>query len=79
MNMAREDKGTTQKDYVNKNGQKNLGTTGRPGTDHMQVVYRMQCGHCGHVYGANGSDIWQRKCPKCQEGAEGPPLLPGER
>jgi hypothetical protein len=29
---------------------------------------------CGHVYGANGSDIWLRKCPYCQGGAEGLPL-----
>jgi hypothetical protein len=31
----------------------------------------LQCGHCGYDYGANGSDIWERKCPACQEGAPG--------
>lgn len=26
----------------------------------------MECLNCGHNYRANGTDIWQRKCPKCQ-------------
>lgn len=34
----------------------------------------MKCRECGHVYGANGADIFQKKCPKCQGGAAGPGL-----
>jgi hypothetical protein len=29
---------------------------------------------CGREYGANGSDIFQRKCPNCQGGTSGLPL-----
>jgi phage FluMu protein Com len=31
----------------------------------------LNCSHCGHQYGANGSDYHHRKCPKCQGGAPG--------
>jgi predicted Zn-ribbon and HTH transcriptional regulator len=64
---------TTVAGYVNKHGQENLGSTGRPG-DHNQTVYKMKCRECGHVYGANGADIFQKKCPKCQGGTAGPGL-----
>ena len=59
---------TTDIGYVNKNGQINLGRTEERGTDHGQWFYKMECQNCGHVYKANGTDIWQRKCPKCQGG-----------
>ena len=59
----RKSKGTTDIGYVNKNRQKVLRRTGEPGTDHNQITYVLQCGDCGHEYGANGSDIWQRRCP----------------
>lgn len=28
----------------------------------------LECLKCGHKYYANGTDIWLRKCPKCQGG-----------
>lgn len=59
---------TTEQGYLNKNNQKNNGRTGRPGTDYGQWFYEMECMNCGHKYNANGTDIWQRKCPKCQGG-----------
>jgi hypothetical protein len=62
---------TTLPGYVNKNRQEVLKATDLPGNDHNQVVYVMKCGDCGNRYGANGSDIWQRKCPACGGGAEG--------
>ncbi|MDX2224992.1 MAG: Swt1 family HEPN domain-containing protein [Rhodospirillaceae bacterium] len=55
----------------NKNGQVVTRKTDQPGTDHLQKVYVLTCKHCGHTYGANGSDAWQRKCPKCQAGRPG--------
>jgi hypothetical protein len=69
----REDKETTKPGFLNPNGQKNLGRTEPPikGTDHGQYVYIIQCIRCGLIYGANGSDIWERKCPKCQGGKPG--------
>jgi hypothetical protein len=43
------------------------------GTDHGQFSYKLEClePDCGHEYGANGTDIFQRKCPRCQDGEEG--------
>ena len=76
VNVVEEDKSmkqeqkkkTTEKGYVNRNQQENLGRTSEPGTDHCQWFYQMKCLHCGHLYKANGTDIFQRKCPKCQGG-----------
>ncbi len=61
-------KNTTITGYVNKNDQMNTGPTGEPGSDHGQQFYSMKCQRCGFEYKANGSDIWLRKCPKCQSG-----------
>lgn len=62
---------TTKIGYVNRNQQECGGHRGVVGTDHNQVAYWMECLHCGHVYGANGSDVFQRKCPECQGGEAG--------
>lgn len=59
---------TTERGYLNKNNQKNNGRTDKPGTDFGQWFYDMECMNCGQKYYANGTDIWQRKCPKCQGG-----------
>lgn len=58
----------TESGYVNANNQRNNGKTNKPGTDNNQLFYQMECLKCGHTYYANGSDIWQRKCPMCQGG-----------
>ncbi len=59
--------------YINRNQQLCTGHRKVPGTDHGQVSYRMLCLaiNCGELYGANGTDIFQRKCPACQGGAPG--------
>lgn len=59
---------STEIGYVNKNNQQNKGKSEKSGTDHMQWFYHMECLNCGNKYYANGSDIWQRKCPTCQGG-----------
>ena len=64
---------TTEPGYVNRNGQRVVRETGLPGTDHLQFVYVLRCRACGAEYGANGSDIYQRRCPSCQDGASGLP------
>jgi hypothetical protein len=64
---------TTQIGYENRNGQVVIRATGKPGNDHLQYIYVLRCGTCLHEYGANGSDIFQRKCPECQGGAAGLP------
>lgn len=59
---------TTEIGYINKNNQRNQGKTNIRGTDHCQWFNSMECQKCGHQYHSNGTDIWQRKCPKCQSG-----------
>lgn len=78
----RKSKDTTTRDYVNRNQQVNLGYDNPNGTDNFQKVYRLRCERllpdgrkCDATYGANGSDIWQRKCPTCQGGKKGLRLL----
>ena len=65
---------TTKIGYENRNGQRCLGHRGVQGTDHNQKAYKMECLHCGHIYGANGSDVFQRRCPNCQGGEAGIPF-----
>ncbi len=71
---------STDMGYVNKNNQMNLGCTDRPGTDYNQKLYAMKCLDCGFKYFANGTDIWLRKCPKCQKGRKKPDdILPNAK
>jgi 5-methylcytosine-specific restriction protein A len=65
------DRGTTARGTVNRNDQLVLGPTGQRGTDHGQSVYALRCTRCDHEYGANGSDVWLRRCPACGGGAPG--------
>ena len=62
---------TTRIGYENPNRQRVHGTRGIAGNDHGQVSYKLECLDCGHCYGANGTDIFQRKCPDCQGGRPG--------
>jgi hypothetical protein len=63
----------TQMGAINRNNQQCGGTRRLPGNDHLQFSYRMKClqADCGEVYGSNGSDVFQRKCPSCQGGRPG--------
>ena len=73
-------KGWTDPGSVNRNDQMNLGPTNplRRGSDHGQYVYVMHCPVCERNYGANGSDIWQRKCPFHKLGPRRGKGRPGE-
>jgi predicted RNase H-like nuclease len=62
---------TTNPGYVNRNDQRVERRTELPGNDHNQVIYVLACLTCAHQYGANGSGIFQCKCPRCQNGAPG--------
>ena len=62
---------TTEPGYRNRNGQTVIRDTGLPCNDHNQRIYELECGTCGHSYRANGSDIWQRRCPYCDGGKPG--------
>jgi len=65
--------GTTRIGFKNDNGQVVVRKTAMRGTDHNQYVYVLRCNACHHEYGANGSDIWLRRCPACDGGAPGLP------
>ena len=57
-------KGTTQIGFVNRNGQVVIRDTKKRGTDFGATVIQVGCSVCGHVYGANSTDVFERKCPK---------------
>ena len=61
-------KKTTETGYINRNQQENLGKTSEKGSLHGQYFYQMKCLKCSAIYKANASDIFQRKCPRCQGG-----------
>jgi hypothetical protein len=64
---------TTEIGFINRNNQRCCGHRAVPGTDNGQLSYRMECleSNCIHIYGANGTDVFQRKCPCCQKGRQG--------
>jgi hypothetical protein len=64
-------KGTTEPGYKNRNRQVVMRKTDSPGNDHNQKVYILRCETCGLSYGANGSDIWLRRCPQHDGGKPG--------
>lgn len=66
-------KGTTEVGFTNRNRQTVLRKTDFPGNDHNQFVYVLRCRDCGHEYGVNGSDIFQRRCPAHDRGQAGLP------
>lgn len=43
-----------------------------------QFIWILKCGHCGNIYGANGCDFWERKCPNCRPNPKLKPGKPGE-
>lgn len=66
--------GTTAIGFRNRNNQIVLRKTDLSGNDHNQMTYVLRCEQCGHQYGANGSDIFQRRCPAHDGGAPGLPI-----
>ena len=69
--MSATAKGTTSPGYRNPNKQVVVRPTGMAGTDFNNEIYELECETCGTHYGANGSDIHSRKCPKCGGGRPG--------
>lgn len=58
----------TEAGSINRNNQRNNGKTSEMGSGHCQWYYKMECLKCNHIYKANGTDIFQRKCPQCHGG-----------
>ena len=63
---------------INPSGQELLRRTEHQGTHFNAKVWILKCGQCGHVYGCNSGDAWERKCPSCQGGESGL-TVPAER
>jgi hypothetical protein len=59
---------STKINFVNRNGQRVIGVTQLPGNDSRQRVYILQCRDCLNEYAANGSEVWEKSCPACQDG-----------
>ena len=70
---------TTEVGYINKNNQRNNGRTDKPGTDFGQWFYELECLECGHKYYANGSNIYEKKCPNCQGKRKGKSVVTGQK
>ena len=66
---------TTEPGYVNRNNQQVIRNTGKSGTDYGQYVYELECLNCRGHHGANGSDVFQRRCPHCDPKSTGEDLL----
>lgn len=74
----RPGQGTTQPGSINRNAQRVIRDTGLPGTEPGQTAYVLECEQCQHRYATNGSDIFERRCPKCQSGKSSIPIAAGE-
>ena len=57
--------------FRNREGQRVIRKTGRSGSAPGQRVFVLHCTVCDHEYGADGCDIYDRLCPKCQDGPPG--------
>ena len=62
---------TTDVGYENLNEQTVVRQTDLHGNLPGEKVYVLQCGRCGSEYGANGCDIYVRRCPACMGGQPG--------
>jgi hypothetical protein len=60
--------------YRNREGQQVIRKTEREGTVPGQRVFILHCTVCDHEYGVDGCDIYDRLCPKCQDGPPGLPV-----
>lgn len=63
---------------LNRNRQLLVAQTAWQGSDERQVLWIVQCMPCGHMYGADSADFFQRKCPACQGGPPGLVVTPDD-
>jgi len=59
--------------FRNREGQEVVRKTGREGSAPAQRIFVLRCTVCGHEYGCDGCDIYDRLCPTCQDGSPGLP------
>jgi hypothetical protein len=57
--------------YRNRDGQEVIRKTEREGSTPGQRIFILHCTVCDYEYGTEGSEIYDRLCPKCQDGAPG--------
>jgi len=56
---------------INRNGQRVVEFLRKDPQNKLNQIYKVACTLCAHRYGAYSSDLWQRRCPECQEGRPG--------
>jgi hypothetical protein len=71
MNLGGSYDHVTSIGFRNRDGQQVIRKTARPGSAPGQRVFILHCTVCDHEYGADGCDIYDRLCPKCQDGPPG--------
>lgn len=59
---------------LNPHAQRLVERTDRRGNHRFARVWKLACSVCGAEYGANSCDFHIRRCPGCQQGADGLPL-----
>jgi hypothetical protein len=57
----------TKINFVNHNGQRVIDVTQLPATDSGLRIYLLRCGHCQNKYAVKASEVWEKRCPACQE------------
>ena len=57
--------------FRNREGQQVIRKTDREGRAPGQRVFILHCTVCDYEYGTDGADIYDRLCPKCQDGPPG--------
>jgi len=62
--------------FRNRDGQEVIRKTEREGSAPGQRVFILHCTVSQHEYGTDGCDIYDRLCPKCQDGPPGLPATP---
>ena len=60
--------------FRNREGQQVIRKTEREGSVPGQRVFILRCTVCNHEYGTDGCHIYDRLCPKCQDGPPGVPI-----
>ena len=70
---------TIEVGYINKNNQRNNGRTDKSGIDYGHWFYEMECLECGHKYYANGTNLYEKKCPDCQGGSKDKSVVIGQK
>ena len=66
-----DDLNTNKQRLIRKTTGRVMVTTRKYGSSFAKKISQEHDGICGHEYGVNGHDFFERKCPVCQGGKQG--------